>query len=131
MHVLAGGCAVSLPLVPLPMMVFALPCPNCPRYDRFSAVQAARVTVVVRVRPPENGGNGNAGHHDIAVFPAVGGHDTIVVDRDGSEARFVCVLLRSAVKGHYQVRSAADSLCAQRKFLDHFREGGLVVAGFM
>lgn len=46
------------------------------------------MTVVVRVRSPESGGNG--AHHDIAVFPAVGGHDTIVVDRDGSEARCAC-----------------------------------------
>lgn len=44
-------------------------------------LQPARVTVVVRVRPPEAG----PGRHDagVAVFPAVGGADTIIVDRDG------------------------------------------------
>lgn len=57
--------------------------------------QPARVTVVVRVRPPESGGGGNSAatsgqQHDIVVFPAVGSQNTIVVDRDGAEARCVC-----------------------------------------
>lgn len=60
-------------------------------------LQPARVTVVVRVRPPESGGGGNSAatsgqQHDVVVFPAVGSQNTIVVDRDGAEARCVCVL---------------------------------------
>eukprot|EP00904_Undaria_pinnatifida_P013715 jgi/Undpi1/9474/HiC_scaffold_27.g11930.m1 len=50
----------------------------------MDAKQPANVTVVVRVRPPESG---PANKHVIGVFPAIGAHDTIIVDRDGSEAR--------------------------------------------
>lgn len=85
----------------------------------------ARVTVVVRVRPPESAAGTAApttallsdNHYpkDIAVFPAIGGQDTIVVDRDGSEARCViaCVGVRlhdgSESAGHPK-RSASQSM---------------------
>lgn len=49
--------------------------------------QPAKVTVVVRVRSPEGGLAAGVGKN-IGVFPAVGGPDTIIVDRDGSEARY-------------------------------------------
>ncbi|CBJ30661.1 conserved unknown protein [Ectocarpus siliculosus] len=67
--------------------------------------EPARVTVVVRVRPPESGGGGNSaatsGHqHDVVVFPAVGSQNTIVVDRDGAEARRVKGDLRDSSPGH-------------------------------
>ncbi|CAM9263458.1 unnamed protein product, partial [Scytosiphon promiscuus] len=47
--------------------------------------QQARVTVVVRIRPPENTGGGGGvtaagSYHDIAVFPAVASLNTIVRD---------------------------------------------------
>ncbi|CAM9685659.1 unnamed protein product, partial [Sphacelaria rigidula] len=42
-----------------------------------------RVTVTVRIRPPDKG----PGKKEIGLFPAVGGFDTIIVDRDGSEAQ--------------------------------------------
>ncbi|CAM9768509.1 unnamed protein product, partial [Ectocarpus sp. 12 AP-2014] len=66
--------------------------------------QPARVTVVVRVRPPESGGGGNSAatsdqQHDVVVFPAVGSQNTIVVDRDGAEARRMKGDLRDSSPG--------------------------------
>ncbi|CAM9140876.1 unnamed protein product, partial [Ectocarpus sp. 4 AP-2014] len=66
--------------------------------------QPARVTVVVRVRPPESGSGGNSAttsgqQHDVVVFPAVGSQNTIVVDRDGAEARCVYGDMRDSFSG--------------------------------
>ncbi|CAM9411084.1 unnamed protein product, partial [Ectocarpus sp. 12 AP-2014] len=66
--------------------------------------EPARVTVVVRVRPPESGGGGNSAatsgqEHDVVVFPAVGSQNTIIVDRDGAEARRVKGDLRDSSPG--------------------------------
>ena len=55
--------------------------------------QPANVTVVVRVRPPESG---LANKHVVGVFPAIGAHDTIIVDRDGSEARWALCVYRAS-----------------------------------
>lgn len=63
-------------------MAHELSDPDAPRV----LLKPARVTVVVRVRPPDSG----PAKQDIGIFPAVGGFDTIIVDRDGAEADRRC-----------------------------------------